>query len=86
MPTGSFQDYLLGKTNELLSLTRLKKKKKLVQFSEITFIAPPVKKQSIDDSLVVFVVDVSGSMCVTEETPKGFGLFQVRLKFKEDKT
>lgn len=31
----------------------------------------PVKKKKIKDNLVVFVVDTSGSMCITSEMPKG---------------
>lgn len=54
-------------------------------------LAPPEPKKK-DDSLVVFVIDVSGSMAVTSEIPKGFGLFQLNTKegrmskAKKDKT
>lgn len=39
---------------------------------------PPAVDKGDEDGLVVFVLDVSGSMCVTSEIPKGFGLFQVQ--------
>mmetsp|Transcript_14797 Transcript_14797/g.16430 ORF Transcript_14797/g.16430 Transcript_14797/m.16430 type:complete len:851 (-) Transcript_14797:59-2611(-) len=39
----------------------------------------PIKKRQ-DDKTVIFVVDTSGSMCVTSEIPKGFGLFQLNTK------
>jgi len=38
--------------------------------------APPKAKGS--DSVVVFVVDCSGSMGVTEELPRGFQLFKLK--------
>jgi hypothetical protein len=40
---------------------------------------PPVadRDEELSEGLVVFLIDVSGSMCVTQELPKGFGLFQV---------
>jgi hypothetical protein len=42
-------------------------------------LTPPAKHESHAESgLVVFVLDISGSMCVSTEIPKGFGLFQVQ--------
>jgi hypothetical protein len=41
-------------------------------------LTPPVQLDSAEaEGLVVFVLDISGSMCVSTEIPKGFGLFQV---------
>lgn len=37
-----------------------------------------------DDSLVIFCVDTSGSMCVSDEVPKGFGLFQLQTGEQSD--
>uniref|UniRef100_A0A6B2L0L5 VWFA domain-containing protein n=1 Tax=Arcella intermedia TaxID=1963864 RepID=A0A6B2L0L5_9EUKA len=40
-------------------------------------LAPPSKDQE-DNNLVVFVVDISGSMTCTAPIPKGFGMFEVQ--------
>ncbi len=45
-------------------------------------VVPPAKKinvQGPSDSLVVFCLDISGSMSVTTEIPKGHGLVKVNL-------
>ena len=35
---------------------------------DVTYVlSPPTKTSTLDDSLVVFCIDVSGSMCVTSE-------------------
>lgn len=38
---------------------------------------PKISLQGPSDSLVVFVLDISGSMSVTTEIPKGHGLVKV---------
>jgi hypothetical protein len=43
---------------------------------------PPTKTNtsSASDELTIFVVDVSGSMCVSSEVPPGFGLIQLKSR------
>jgi len=44
----------------------------------IEFVVEPAPVKTADSSIVMFVVDCSGSMSVTEELPKGFQLFQLK--------
>lgn len=51
-------------------------------------LSPPSTSTSAsvsDNSIVVFVVDISGSMTVTTEIPKGFGLFAVQTGGQKSK-
>jgi small GTP-binding protein len=45
--------------------------------------APAPVDKNEDQGLVIFCVDISGSMCVTSEIPKGFGLFQLQGEKKK---
>eukprot|EP01117_Protostelium_nocturnum_P000157 TRINITY_DN1022_c0_g1_i1.p1 TRINITY_DN1022_c0_g1~~TRINITY_DN1022_c0_g1_i1.p1 ORF type:complete len:846 (-),score=320.97 TRINITY_DN1022_c0_g1_i1:76-2496(-) len=46
--------------------------------SQEYMLEPPKSDEEREQGLLIFCVDVSGSMCVTSEVPAGFGLFQLK--------